>query len=248
VTTRYPAHPGLGAIAWAPDGNSFAYTAEGSRATVKAIGNGVWRVRLGQTKLAEQTRLGSSGRGLDGPALAWAPNGRWLVTAYGGACKDRVGLYRLSTDGRTLPRRLTNHCRIDGTPGPDTVGGTLLFDALYGLGGNDRLEAYDGNYHGDNLYGGAGNDTLTGGEWNNILVGGPGNDRLDGTSRDDTLTGGPGRDILIGGSGKDTIYARDGSGDRVDCGTNAPPNPERPDLAYVDRRDSVVNCERVHRG
>lgn len=247
VLTRYPARQGLGQIAWSPDGKSFAYTAEGYFSKGTVIDNGVWRVRLGLTRRAQQTRLGPTGRGLLAPGLAWAPNGCWLVTAFEGECKDRVGLYRLAADSRAPPRRLTNWCRIDGTRGADTILGTLLFDTIYGLGGNDHISANDGNYQGDDLYGGTGNDVLFGGEWNNVLVGGPGDDRLNGWTRDDTLIGGPGRDLLLGGPGKDTIYARDGAADRVNCGTNTRANPERPDVAYVDRFDSVAHCEVVRR-
>ena len=99
----------------------------------------------------------------------------------------------------------------------------------------------------DDLYGGTGNDTLSGSSWGNLLNGGPGDDRLAGGPRDDVLVGGAGGDVLDGGGGKDTIRARDGVRDVVDCGTNTAANPERPDVAYVDRLDSVSGCERVHR-
>ena len=66
-----------------------------------------------------------------------------------------------------------------------------------------------------NLIGGNGNDTFTGGVEDNTfygqlgfdsLTGGDGNDALYGNSGNDTLNGGDGDDTLVGGTGVDDIY------------------------------------------
>jgi hypothetical protein len=46
--------------------------------------------------------------------------------------------------------------------------------------------------------------------------------------------------VLAGNAGDDIIDARDGSIDRVNCGTGR-------DTVLADRDDIVRNCERVHR-
>jgi hypothetical protein len=95
------------------------------------------------------------------------------------------------------------------------------------------------------------------GPCSNPITGTPGPDRLIGTNRGDRIralagddkvsghsgrdceAGGPGRDRLRGGRQDDTIHAGGGV-DRVRCGAGD-------DEAFVDRRDQVTGCERVHR-
>jgi Ca2+-binding RTX toxin-like protein len=111
---------------------------------------------------------------------------------------------------------------------------------LYGMEGNDRLEAdasvarglvldggsgddtlrggsgYDlllGGDGSDHLYGGAGNDELHGGDGGDgvdYLEGEAGNDRLYGEAGDDQLNGGEDSDLQYGGDGNDTITAGPG--------------------------------------
>jgi hypothetical protein len=246
----YEAHGSPLALAWSPDSRRIAYlTASRSGVGARATGGSLYVLTVVDRALAHHRRIAAFGvqPEFGPPALDWSPRGGWLVFSANGACHDRVGLYRAVADGSNIPLRLTNPCRITGTGGGDTIGGTPLYDLISGGRGNDVLRADDDNYQGDDLYGGPGQDVLTGGTWGNLLDGGPGNDRLDGGMRDDTLRGGPGRDVLLGGPGKDTIYARDGARDVVDCGTNGPGNPERTDFAHVDRLDAVTGCERVVR-
>ena len=115
-----------------------------------------------------------------------------------------------------------------GSGGGTTGGGTARGVTRVGTSRADRLRGTPGP---DVLRGLAGNDTLLG-------LGGA--DRLEGGPGADALDGGPGADRLLGGLGTDTIRARDGLRDIVDCG------PGR-DVAVVDRRDSVRNCEVVRR-
>lgn len=90
------------------------------------------------------------------------------------------------------------------------------------------------------VYGDGGNDDLRGGRGDDRISGGSGDDRIDGGAGDDVLMGGPGRDTIHGGPGNDRIFARDGVRDIVDCGSGD-------DVATVDRKDVVRDCERVAR-
>lgn len=76
-------------------------------------------------------------------------------------------------------------CPLFGTDGPDTIVCGFLADRIFGLGGDDTIDA------------GGGND---------VVSGGPGND---------TITGGPGRDVLMGDEGDDVFYACDGEPDVI---------------------------------
>jgi Tol biopolymer transport system component len=176
----------------------------------------------------------------------WSRDGSRLAFATGGECRDRVGIYVGPGTGKGA-RRITNDCRIFGTPGDDKLRGTELADVLLGLGGNDRLVAVDAGYVGDTLLGGQGDDVLVGGYRSDILEGGAGDDRLSGGPSADRLDGGPGLDSIDGQGGRDLILARDGRRDRIVCGTNSPGTPER-DEVFADRIDRVAaDCEVVHR-
>jgi len=63
---------------------------------------------------------------------------------------------------------------------------------------------------------------------------------FDGQDGKDRITGTDGADELIGGPGRDVIRSRDRAADLVDCGTGL-------DLAIVDRRDRVRQCNVVVR-
>ncbi|BCH07959.1 hypothetical protein MesoLj131c_22170 [Mesorhizobium sp. 131-3-5] len=88
---------------------------------------------------------------------------------------------------------VVNGAIVNGTPGDDTLTGTIDVDAIFGLAGNDTLSGSAGD---DLLDGGAGNDTLNGGSGSDVLVGGLG---------DDTLNDGSGNDSLYGGDGNDSL-------------------------------------------
>jgi Ca2+-binding RTX toxin-like protein len=64
---------------------------------------------------------------------------------------------------------------------------------------------------------------------------------FDGQDGKDRITGTDGADQLIGGPGRDVIRSRDRAADLVDCGAGL-------DLAIVDRRDRVRQCNIVVRG
>ena len=98
---------------------------------------------------------------------------------------------------------------------------------IRGLGGDDKLVAYDGN---DTIEGGDGNDFLEGGFGNDVLDGGAGVDQFRGDRIESNV-------IAVGA---DQIRARDGNAEQIDCGIG-------PDTAQVDASDVVVGCESVDR-
>ena len=86
-------------------------------------------------------------------SATWLSDGRRMLSSGNGGCRRR-GI----RDRRLLAhiKRLTNRCRIDGTPQADDLRGTGLRD-LYGLGGDDTIVGGGGE---DDLFGGSGNDIV----------------------------------------------------------------------------------------
>ncbi len=130
---------------------------------------------------------------------------------------------------------------IFGTEANDLLRGDADANIIYGLGGDDRLFAYDSN---DVLDGGEGNDLLWGGEGADELIGGAGTDRalysmasegvsaslatggtagealgdsfdsiehLSGSFFDDILEGDAGDNFLVGYAGNDTLLGGAGN-------------------------------------
>jgi RTX calcium-binding nonapeptide repeat (4 copies) len=129
--------------------------------------------------------------------------------------------------------------QIVGGPGKDTIDGDGGNDHVSGQGGDDRLRGQAGN---DVISGGSGTDILSGLSGNDRLAGSGGADRLLGGAGNDKLTGGGGKDDLRGDAGNDTISARDGSKDRIRCGSGK-------DKVTADTIDKVASdCEKVARG
>jgi hypothetical protein len=224
----YPIGTGLVNIAWLPDGSGLLYLDHLDHITRLDLASGKRRILA------------------TGAQAVLSPDGTRLAFGDGGECRDRQGVYVVRIDGTGL-RRLTNDCRIVGTPGPDTLHGSFS-QVVLGLAGDDTLYADDTYYFfdGDTLYGGPGNDHLIGGFGQDILNGGPGDDVITGGGSADTIVGGPGRDRIAGGGGGDTIYAKDGQRDVVDCGNNGYGKRGR-DTVYADRIDVISHCEIVHR-
>ncbi|MDQ2066887.1 Hint domain-containing protein [Xinfangfangia sp. CPCC 101601] len=86
-------------------------------------------------------------------------------------------------------------------------GSDAYTNLFYGGGGNDYIDAKDGN---DSLYGGTGNDTLIAGAGDDTAEGGEGNDSIDGGAGNDWLAGGDGRDTIYGGAGNDILFGETG--------------------------------------
>lgn len=105
----------------------------------------------------------------------WLSDGRRVLSVGNGGCR-RAGILEIDVFLRTV-KRLTNRCRIDGTPQADRLRGTALRDLIYGLAGNDTIAGRGGE---DDLHGGPGNDVL--------LARDGGRDRVDcGRGRDSVV-------------------------------------------------------------
>jgi Ca2+-binding RTX toxin-like protein len=162
---------------------------------------------------------------------------------------------------------------LTGADGADDLAGGPGADVLLGVDGNDKL---DGGSGPDVMSGGDGRDTVSyesrsepvtvtldgvandgeafegdnvlpdvevvlGGTLGDDLSGDGDANSIDGGSGEDLITGNGGHDILEGGSAPDLIQARDGETDRVNCGDDG-------DLAIVDQRDTVRDCNWIDRG
>ena len=77
------------------------------------------------------------------------------------------------------------------------------------------------------------NDVLVGSEASNVIVGLGGNDQITGAGNFDVLFG---DSDFLGPSGNDTIFARDGIGERINCGAGT-------DTVVSDDIDGVSECE-----
>lgn len=125
-------------------------------------------------------------------------------------------------------RVVADHATVLGSGAADDIFVEANSSTIRGLGGNDRLVAYDGN---DTLEGGDGDDYLEGGFGNDVLDGGAGVDQFMGDRTEQNV-------IAIG---NDQIRARDGAAEQVNCGIGS-------DTAQVDASDVVdSSCESVDR-
>jgi Ca2+-binding RTX toxin-like protein len=126
-------------------------------------------------------------------------------------------------------RVVADHATIVGSGAADDIFVEGYGSTIKGMGGNDRLIAYDGQ---DSIEGGDGDDYLEGGFHNDVLDGGPGKDQFVG-DRNET-------DVIP--IGNDQIRARDGVAEQVSCGIGS-------DTAQVDTNDVVDStCELIDRG
>ena len=131
-----------------------------------------------------------------------------------------------------------------GGDGDDELLGDARANALYGAGGNDRIDGGAGDddlsgYDGvDILEGGGGYDELDGGRGEDRLAGGDENDALYGGSGADVLDGEAGKDWFDGEAGDDRLEARDGNAETVTCGVGLG------DAASLDADDWPQTCER----
>jgi RTX calcium-binding nonapeptide repeat (4 copies)/WD40-like Beta Propeller Repeat len=110
----------------------------------------------------------------------WRADGRHLLSLGSGACR-RGGIIEIDAFAGTV-RRLTNRCRILGTPGADDLRGTPLRDLVDGLGGPDRIIGGGGD---DRISGGPGDDTIVSKDrYRDSIRCGPGVDRVVADYRD----------------------------------------------------------------
>jgi hemolysin type calcium-binding protein/WD40 repeat protein len=116
----------------------------------------------------------------DGAGGTWLADGRHLLTVGSGACR-RAGVLEIDAFTRAV-KRLTNRCRIDGTPRADTIRGTPLRDLIDGRGGADKIVGGGGD---DRISGGPGNDAIVSKDrYRDTVRCGPGVDRVVADFRD----------------------------------------------------------------
>jgi Ca2+-binding RTX toxin-like protein len=135
-----------------------------------------------------------------------------------------------------------------GTDGTDELGGGYGSDTIMGLGGKDYLYGGDlwppGSEAPPPEVGPNNDDIMTGGTDNDVLWANMGSDRIVGGTGDDILldgeSAGGAYDILIGGTGNEVLDPRNkpAGKDLAVCGAGM-------DIAYVDKADIVIGCERV---
>ena len=176
-------------------------------------------------------------RGTDGADIL-------VAVPAGQAANPRTLMPAGSPDGASVFNAGAGDDVVAGSPGADTVLGGDGDDSIRGGDGADvSLEGENGD---DLIWSGPGDDVLFGRTGDDRLWGEDGDDYVEGGRGDDALSGGGGADRLFGGHGQDRLrgggddelVAYDGSADVVDCGAGD-------DVAYVDRRDRVIGCERV---
>jgi Ca2+-binding RTX toxin-like protein len=120
---------------------------------------------------------------------------------------------------------------LRGGPGLDRVaysnpaGQTITLNDVRDDGAPGELDSMHADV--EDVAAGPGDDTVIGGQAANFLDGGEGNDGLEGLG---------GVDAYFGGPGTDALFARDGIGERVQCG------PE-PDSVEADAIDLLADCE-----
>ncbi len=119
---------------WSPLGDWIAY--ERQTSTKISDLHDIMIVRPNGTDRRRVVRTGGGGG-------TWLTDGRHLLAVGSGACR-RSGILEIDAFKRTV-KRLTNRCRIDGTPQADDLRGTPLRDLIDGLGGDDRIAGRGGN-------------------------------------------------------------------------------------------------------
>ena len=131
---------------WSPNGNWIAYERETSTKT-----RDLHELMIVRPNGTDRRRVVVTGGG----GGAWLADSRYLIAVGSGACR-RSGILEIDAFARTV-KRLTNRCRIDGTPRADEIRGTPLRDLINGRGGADKIVGGGGD---DRISGGPGDDTI----------------------------------------------------------------------------------------
>ena len=156
---------------WSPLGDWIAYERQTSTKTRDL--HDIMIVRPNGTDRRRVVRTGGGGG-------TWLADGRHLLAVGSGACR-RSGILEIDAFKRTV-KRLTNRCRIDGTPRADDLRGTPLRDLIDGRGGDDRIVGGGGD---DRISGGTGADTIVSKDrYRDTVRCGPGLDRVIADYRD----------------------------------------------------------------
>ena len=202
---------------------------DGAGPDVKCPSSGITRVVVNLSPgadLVDGSALGAF------PIPITADGGAGADSLTGGAAADQLNG---GADGDVLSGR-DGADDLAGGAGFDVASYATLADAVRVSIDDVADDGRVGGAEGDNvrtdvedLTGGAGSDTLIGSAAGNVLTGGAGNDTVDG---------GGGFDEYILGDGNDTAQARDGNGERINCGSGA-------DTATMDDVDETSDCETV---
>jgi RTX calcium-binding nonapeptide repeat (4 copies)/WD40-like Beta Propeller Repeat len=156
---------------WSPHGDWIAYLRQTPTRT-----QDLYDIMIVRPNGTERRRVVRT----DGAGGSWLADGRHLLSIGSGACR-RWGVLEIDAFARTV-KRLTNRCRIDGTPRADNLRGTPLRDLIDGRGGADKIVAGGGN---DLISGGPGNDTIVSKDhYRDTVRCGPGRDRVVADYRD----------------------------------------------------------------
>jgi Ca2+-binding RTX toxin-like protein len=116
----------------------------------------------------------------NGAGATWLADGRHVLSVGSGGCR-RYGILEIDAFARTV-KRLTNRCRIDGTPRADDLRGTPLRDLIDGRGGADKIVGGGGD---DRISGGPGADTIVSKDrYRDAVRCGPGTDHVVADYRD----------------------------------------------------------------
>ena len=156
---------------WSPNGDWIAYERETSTRT-----RDLHELMIVRPNGTDRRRVVVTGGG----GGAWLADSRHLLAVGSGACR-RSGILEIDAFARTV-KRLTNRCRIDGTPRADEIRGTPLRDLIDGRGGADTIVGGGGD---DRMSGGAGNDTIVSKDrYRDTVSCGPGTDSVVADHRD----------------------------------------------------------------
>ncbi|WP_370074047.1 beta strand repeat-containing protein [Salipiger bermudensis] len=102
---------------------------------------------------------------------------------------------------------------VTGSPGDDSLVGTILNDTIEGYAGNDTIVALAGE---DDIDAGDGDDTIDAGEQNDTVDAGAGDDTIRGGGGDDSIDGGTGTNTAVfSGDLADYTITGDGSASTV---------------------------------
>ena len=156
---------------WSPNGDWIAYERETSTMT-----RDLHELMIVRPNGTDRRRVVVTGGG----GGSWLADSRHLLAVGSGACR-RSGILEIDAFARTV-KRLTNRCRIDGTPRADNLRGTPLRDLIDGRGGDDRIVGGGGD---DRMSGGRGNDTIVSKDrYRDTVSCGPGIDSVVADDRD----------------------------------------------------------------
>lgn len=162
-----------------------------------------------------------------------------LGTVVGGTSAEVVLSLRMPSSGAVVVTATIGGDQPDpvssnnSATATSVVGGTQPAQTACAVvrNGNAKANVLQGTPAGDRINGRGGNDRINGKGGRDCLNGGAGKDKITGGAQADTIKAGP---------GNDTVFAKDGTKDRVDCGSGR-------DRVIADKKDKLVKCEVVRR-